>query len=303
MLLSAKELIHRSTALYRENRRLFLGYSLLINLPYAILPITGLAAGGAITLLLPQGSDTFFVLVFCFILVGALIGLLAIWFSLAFMRVIAARAEGRMANRMGAELTAARPLILPGITTSLLSSVIILGVMLLGILIGMIPFFITKDFVVSNVESLVYGAIGSSIFALVLGAIPAIILSIWYIFSFNLVGLEGKKNMEALRGSKQLVKGRMVEIFWRMLAVTLLYIGVTLAFELVFVIFERITPKNLNVRVIVNGISSLLSLLVTIYLIPFITAAQTILYLEAKKNPVGSTTPPPMGTTPPTMMP
>jgi len=119
---------------------------------------------------------------------------------------------------------------------------------------------------------------------IILFIIPGIIFSIWYSFIFYSVVLDNKKNMEALRTSKSLVKGRWWGVWWRLFAPAIIFALIQLIISWIlkipFAIFKTV-GGNIAILII-----SLLSTLATVLFLPLTTAAPTILYLELKKTPL-----------------
>ncbi len=111
--------------------------------------------------------------------------------------------------------------------------------------------------------------------------IPGIIFWVWFAFSHYIVILENKRGTEALKASKKMVEGRWFGIFWRLFAPGFVFVLLMVILQAVVTLpfgDLRLTEFGLIVMAL---LSSAASLLVT----PLSTAALTILYLEAKKNP------------------
>jgi hypothetical protein len=61
-----------------------------------------------------------------------------------------------------------------------------------------------------------------ALFGFVLLIVPGVIFAIWYSFSVIALVLEDKHGMEALRRSKELVKGRVIEVFGKFLLMAII---------------------------------------------------------------------------------
>jgi flagellar biosynthesis protein FliQ len=118
--------------------------------------------------------------------------------------------------------------------------------------------------------------------------IPGIIFLVWYAFAqFNLI-LDNTRGVQSLSQSRQLVKGRFLEVFWKLLSgpliITLLYssvlailitiIGLATGVE-IDPLFGQEAPLWVN----------LLETITNVLLTPLIMLYLTLLYIELKKHP------------------
>jgi len=129
-------------------------------------------------------------------------------------------------------------------------------------------------------------AVGSILFL-----IPGIIFAIWYYFVNYIVVFEDQKNLSSLKTSKQLVVGRWFSMAFRIVLPKMVFlIGVIILSvftqDLIIKIFD---PSNIKIELItqlVNGIFTTLTL-------PLFIWSDTILYFNAKNNPLASPVLPP----------
>lgn len=244
MLLSATELVKKSYNLYKDNFKLFITYTILLLVPSVVVAMLG----GATAAILDMDNASFgsitFAIIFFFL--GLAAYLASLWFSLAFIKVIAARYEGKNVQDIKSEIMLAKGLILPVIIASIIS--------------------------------------GLAVFAgFILLIIPGIIFAIWFAFTLYAVVLDGQKDTDALRFSKKLVQGRWWGVVWRIIVPSFVYLVLTNIFQMpIGFITEKIDS------VIIISIMLVLSSVVTIILTPFITSAQTILYIELKRTQPGN---------------
>lgn len=252
MLLSAWSLVEKSAKLYKENMKLFIKYAVLLYVPsIAASLIIGVAAllfaitSGNISGVIGLG-------IFSFILI-IISGLVSLWFSLAFVRVIADRYQGKPITNMKKEIIETKKYVWLAVGATILSGLAIIGGFFLFI-------------------------------------IPCIIFSIWFAFVMQAVVLDNKGSVDSLKASKDLVSGRWFSVFWRILVPVFMVIVITLAIELfgklLFSTVERTAIGDVLIL-----IYTFISIALNVLLIPFITTVQTILYLELKKHPVQETNP------------
>ncbi len=130
MLISAKDVIVKSIQLYKDNAKLFFTYMGALFVPLAV----SIILGGVFSLL----ESTSFLLALTSIAIMALVYLASLWVTLTFVRVTAARYEGKKVQSLKQEMHAARPLLWPSILVSILAALAIFGGMLLLIIPGII---------------------------------------------------------------------------------------------------------------------------------------------------------------------
>jgi hypothetical protein len=244
MLISAKNIIIRSIHLYKNNITLFLTYMSLIFIPLGI----SIVAGVLFTL----AKQTSILLGILSISIMILLYISTLLITLSFIRVAAARYEGKAVLPITQELAAVKPLLLPAILGSILAGLAIIG-----------GFFLL--------------------------IIPGIIFSIWFAFVVYAIAIDEKSALDAMRASKALVANRWFAVFWRILAPGIVFGILVIAVEGLFnMILEKmvteITPEQttlyIGTMIGIGLLSSALSLLLT----PLSTAAPIILYQELKKT-------------------
>ena len=152
----------------------------------------------------------------------------------------------------------------------------------------------------SKTSGLILSMIGASILTglavmggMLLLIIPGIIFAIWFAFTAYAIALDNKKAVESMKYSKSLVSGRWFGVFWRLLAPGIVFaILMSIAQGIVTWILGFL-PEN----VVMISITSILATAVGLLFIPLSTGAPTILYMELKKTPLG-TTPAPVAPAP-----
>jgi hypothetical protein len=113
--------------------------------------------------------------------------------------------------------------------------------------------------------------------------IPGIIFSIWYSYAGYINILEEKKGMDALKASKDLVKGRWWATLWRLLVPALLVyiIAMLISAALGFLI----SGGNLSLTTTGNStIVDIISNLIILVLTPLFSAFSVILYHSLKET-------------------
>lgn len=251
MLTPVSELIKTSFTLYRDNAKLFLQYVALIYLPtiFISLVTNTLAIIGQGK----QGLELFLLLGGLGFLIASIVSL---WISIAFIRVIAARAEGQSPGTVSEEAQTAKALLLPAIIASILAGLAAFGGFLLFI-------------------------------------IPGVIFFVWFAFSLYAVALDQKKNTNALRQSRELVRGHWWDVAVRLLAFGLIYAAGVLAIQWLLIrpldmAFPATTVTLASI--FFNLLGSLIGFVYIALFLPFLTAGQTLLYLDLKR--IATTAPP-----------
>lgn len=120
--------------------------------------------------------------------------------------------------------------------------------------------------------------------------IPGIIMAIWYAFSQIALILDGKTGMEALTFSKTLVKGRIFQVLYRILAGPFI-IGFIYSFFIAILFSIIALFSGIDLVKIMSGDNlpawmELLQSSLEIFTIPLVAAYMTMLYKELRKNPV-----------------
>ncbi len=111
-----------------------------------------------------------------------------------------------------------------------------------------------------------------------IGAILAGVLWIWWVFIPQTVVLEGEGGISAMKRSKYLVKGSFIKAF---VLVALVFIAVVLITEIAsFSIFKLLSLLGQYGDLLAGGASTGLSNVIPILLEPFRIAAMTLLYYD-----------------------
>jgi MFS family permease len=188
MLISIIDLIKRSIDLYKKNLVLFFTYAVLIAAPTMAVGLLG----GILATVFDWKISSFVTMLYSiiFFALGIIAYFLSLWFSLAFIKIMADRYEGKDVQKPKDVIASAKHLILPAFIASVLTALAVLG-------------------------------------GLILFIIPGIIFSVWFAFALYSVALDGQKNTDALRFSKKLVQGRWWAAFLRILLPALLFIFIT----------------------------------------------------------------------------
>ncbi len=243
MLISASQIISKSITLYRENSRLFLSYLAFLLIPNLIFAsmagfsdesFQGTVGSGQLVLLAVVG-----IVVYIFMLVV----------SLALMRILYDRYEGRPAAEPKVGIKQVIPTFWPVVWTIILSAI--------AILCGFILFII-----------------------------PGIIFSIWFSFSIYATLFDGQKGGAALKASKHLVQGRWFAVLWRLVAPAFVFGIVLLVLQFTITAVGGFFgySETSVFGSISNVIVFLLSVVLSVFTIPLSTGASIILYSELKKT-------------------
>lgn len=131
-------------------------------------------------------------------------------------------------------------------------------------------------------------------FLIVLGGtilliIPGIIFSVWYNFALYPVILDGMKSMAALQNSHALVSGRWWSVAFRLFIIGLLLLLISVALVLLILFISNYLPGPKFLQMM---ITSLLTVLFNIVIVPWSISAYLVLYHSIKDNPVVSNAPP-----------
>ena len=266
MLISAKEIIQQSIALYKKHFSLFFHYAmlLLVGTVVAILlsELLSLLFSTPISNSNNNKSPLFSLATIPWIIYY----IFSLWISIAMIQTIKECYEGKKPKALQVSSSNSTKLIWPMFVVSIIAGLIIFGGMLLLI-------------------------------------IPGIIFSVWYAFSVYTVIFDNKKNMAALTASKDLVTGKWWGVLWRLFApsfvfgvVLLLCDGIFTAIQVGILLLAPGAPlatgafsfASLNSGTLLFMLLALaiylVSLLVTLLITTLFTIAPTILYLELKKS-------------------
>lgn len=127
------------------------------------------------------------------------------------------------------------------------------------------PLFLPYLFVVILVAACV-------LLGFILFIIPAIIVGVWLCFSYFILVLEGTRGMDALKASKEYVRGLWFPVFIRLVA---LIVAVMLFMMVVTIVFEIIFGKG--------DITDMLTTIVNLIISPFSLVYAYHLYLDVKR--------------------
>lgn len=253
MLISAGQIISKSIALYRDNARLFFRYLALLFVPNVLM--FAFTASSR-----PESSELpSFGMGLVWFVLFVVVYLVMMWITIAFVRAIFDRYEGREALNPKQELQQVAPLLKSTIWVVILSGLAAFGGFILLI-------------------------------------IPGIIFSIWFAFSMYTAIFDGQKGAAALRMSKKLVQGRWWGVFWRLFAPGVVYAVIILSAQGILALASKWVLASFEngstTQLVSNVILGLLLTIVTLLITPFSTAAPTILYSELKKtSPAPTPTP------------
>jgi hypothetical protein len=217
MLLSAGEIIKKSWHDYTEHWHEWSVFSLLLIAPSLLVVLSG-SVGMYIESLFPGAGIITNIIVFIFIVAGAIIGY---WSSLAIISAVGHFIRTGQLTTWKENYSTTVKFIWPSFYTSLFAGVLII--------LGLLLIFI-----------------------------PGIIFSIWFYFALYFVILDGKRGWSALGASKLLVKGRWWATWWRLLApgfVFGLVIGIIYA---IFGAIVNILPLGEESLALINNIASVL---------------------------------------------
>ncbi len=257
MLTSVPQLIIQSWKLYRQHFSALRGYMFWIFLPTFVLSLSGIA-GLFTSAFLPVSE---MIIALCIGLLSIAGSIFSILISLSLTRALKQAVETGTIPSVQSAVKATSPYLLSVIWASIL-----LGVMFFA--------------------------------GIILLVIPAIIFSVWYIFTAYTVIFEEKRGWAALKASKDLVKGRWFSITWRIVAPAIVFsIAISLVSNLIswpLVALEPISNGNYISLAITSleALSSLIYALVAAILAPLASLPPLLVYLEAKKTPVATMTPP-----------
>jgi hypothetical protein len=106
---------------------------------------------------------------------------------------------------------------------------------------------------------------------LILFIIPGIIIAVWFSFSYLTLLLEGKHGIDALRTSKDMVRGLWWPIFWRFAGVAVVFFGTTTALTLV------------SEMLLGRALSDIIGVIVNLVVAPYLLVFAYHLYRDVKR--------------------
>ena len=222
MLISATEIIKKSWQLYTDHWRDLSVYMLLLFLPSLALLIIGVITV-YLTMYLPASALISDILTLIIMFASLLFGL---WTSVALMQAVKSLLRDSQKLSWKESFGKTWPLLWPVIFTSILTTLVVVGGLLLLI-------------------------------------IPGIIFMVWYLFSVQEVLFDGQRGIGAMRGSKRLVTGRWWSIAWRAAAPTILFVAVSLAIQQILILPFFYLNSAINLQLAQNIISSLINAALT----------------------------------------
>ena len=267
MLISAKEIIQQSIALYKKHFSLFFHYAMLL----LVGTVVAILLSQLLSLLFSTPSSNGIVykpLLSSIVVVLAWIiyYIFSLWISVAMIQTIKECYEGKKPKVLRVTTSNSIKLVWPMFVVSIIAGLIIFGGMLLLV-------------------------------------IPGTIFSVWYAFSVYTVIFDNKKNMAALTASKDLVTGKWWGVLWRLFAPSFVFGVVLLLCDGIFTAIQvgilllapnaSLTTSAFSFASLNSGtllfmllvlVIYLASLLVALLITTLLTIAPTILYLELKKS-------------------
>ncbi|MBI5794293.1 hypothetical protein HZA87_04425 [Candidatus Uhrbacteria bacterium] len=124
---------------------------------------------------------------------------------------------------------------------------------------------------------------------LLLFIVPGVIFAFWYAFAQLSTILDGKRPVEALTASKELVKGRFWTVAWRLIAGPIfLALVYSTVIGLVFMLVASLTGVDRETLVGAQPPDwvTLIDAVGQVFLIPLLLVYSVLLYQDLKKHPV-----------------
>lgn len=240
MLPTTLEIIKKSFSLYKNNKLLFLKFSLVVIIPVLL---TGYSRALFLQPIITHSSIPLLLIAAGVIFLLNLVTLLG---TITFVRVIYNRYVGNPADSLTRELRLSLPLLLSSLWIVILTTLAVLGGLLLFI-------------------------------------IPGIIFSIWFFFSVYAGVLDHKKGSDALHWSHQLVKGYTWEVLWLLLSSSFLFFGSILILQTIIrFVFTFLSTSMPSTSLFLSlGLVTIIGL--NILVAPLSASITTIIYAELKK--------------------
>ncbi len=248
--MSITDIIVESFKLYKNNFKRFFVFMLLTFIPGGLIIISKFL----LTYFFPItsfGAIGISFLVFLF--VALIFSLIAFWFNITFIRVIAQTYTGTTIGTLGSELGSAKKVFWPAIGVTLLTALAVLGGMILLI-------------------------------------IPGIIFMLWFAFSYVFVAVEHTGVMEGMHKSKALVDGRWWKVLLRIMIPgtifgILAYVITSIIGTPLDYVVQHTDPLS-TLFTIWSVVSDLILSFVTSIVTPLTTIALVVVYMDLKKTPV-----------------
>ena len=249
MLISAKEIIEKSIALYKEHYLLYLRYMLLLFVPTGIIAVAGSVLGSFAQAVVLYGLGITFLIYAVVFVTGTLVSM---WISLAFIKALAETITKQTITDPFQQIKNSTKYIVPALIASILTSLAVLG-------------------------------------GIILLVIPCIIFAIWFSFALYNIALDDSKGLESLHNSKELVRGRWWEVFWRLLAPGIVFGILAVVIQSIIgwpfgKLLQAFQEGDVTFALLLT-LATLVNVALGLLITPLSSLAPTILYLELKKNP------------------
>ena len=249
MLISAKEIIVKSIDLYKEHYLLYLRYMLLLFVPTGIIAVAGSVLGSFAQAVLLYGIGITILIYAVVFVTGTLVSM---WISLAFIKALSETINKQQQTNPLQQIHSSVKYIVPALIASVLTSLAVLG-------------------------------------GIILLIIPGIIFAIWFAFAMYNIALDDAEALESLHNSKELVQGRWWEVFWRLFAPGVVFGVLAIVAQWIInwpfgQLLETFQEGDVSFALLLT-LATLVSVAVGLLITPLSSLAPTILYLELKKTP------------------
>lgn len=275
MLLSVKEIISRSLDIYKRDIRVWSPY-IILAFVFSLLSFIFTFGTLLWSFLLKSGFPI--VLVFIFTVLALLLcAVLGMWVNIAITRVVQKRIENQDVKHFKEELAESKHLLSRSIAVSLL----------VGLIIGFPLILSVIGFSIVGFIQMTNGFGGAAnlylffVFLAIYGGLHLIYFSIKFSLSYYVVVLDGKSVRESLLISSQLVKGRILIVFWKLFAPIFVFILVYFLVDYIFTSFASWIGGS-----IAMWVANIISLGVSVFISPLTTIATLLVYENLKSNPV-----------------
>lgn len=265
MLISVQDLIKKSYNLYTQNTKFFLIYTTLIFSPYIVLNIflkTILYKISGYILITNNYHTTPLYTIIHNILqfILPIVYILTFWFSIVFIKSVSDRYNKKNIESVTKVLFDTKKLIIPTL------------IIPFSIFIAFYANFMLVAFV--TLTSVIFGLL--SVFMAALAAIvPATIIITQFGFSPYIIILEGMDGLKAFNESKKMVKGRSVDIFFK---IFIPLIPLIIIYSAIYLIVHELDKGMIGTNDIIKSFAFIIYTILTSF---FITH-HIILYNELK---------------------
>ncbi|HYE60211.1 MAG TPA: hypothetical protein VEA18_03440 [Candidatus Kapabacteria bacterium] len=280
MLISAKDIIVQSLALYKGHFMTFLKFNLLSLVPYLLyIPMglvgavvaAGFFSGNIAMSLLIGGGIVLFLLFIAVIYLG-------IWFNLAFLRAVASVVDSGTSHPVGQTVKESQPLILRSLWTSVVAGFYTAWPLLVALIGWPVMSLLAKTVhfppVAVQIINVLFVLLG------LYGIFHAIVYSVKLMFAYYNTAIDNHRTKDALQKSKDMVKNRWWGMLWRSLAPAFAF-GVPLV---IVIMILGVTD---------NAVTSILSMVIQFLAMPLFFINILLLFMSAKKTLEPATMAPP----------